>query len=166
MVIDVVNCLISAAFPSYNPCNIASKKYKNDRAHSLAFSYQVCKMSVSYLLSLSHSGYEYTFFATGDYTFSCGGKEERGNFTVVSSQYTITLCKDCADKTERFYVSVGDNVQWVVVPDQEDSDPSFSLGCAMSLTQAETGQELTRFPLGKLMIDHRVSGSGLTGPVS
>lgn len=92
-------------------------------------------------------------FSTGDYTYECG-VDSTGNLTVVSTQYTISLCKDCSGKREEFHVTTGDSVQWLVVPDQTSPDLA---GCTMTLRrkreeEGSGGGSLVTFPMGECMV--------------
>ncbi len=62
---------------------------------------------------------QYTFLKAGDYSYNCGDTDVMGNFTVVPTIHSLSLCQGC-DPT--LTVATGDSVKWVVVPDH-DSGP-------------------------------------------
>lgn len=86
--------------------------------------------------------------STGNYTYQCG--DDTGSLTIVPSQYTISLCKDCTRKV--FHVTAGDSVQWVVVPEGEAALSSSENGCTVTLRREEEsggGEVLVTFPTGE-----------------
>lgn len=62
-----------------------------------------------------------------------------GSISIISAQYTISLCKDCR---KQFHITAGEVVQWILVPKPE----SEQLGCTMTL-QDEGDVEV--IPAGK-----------------
>lgn len=108
-----------------------------------------CETNLSHFPPSSDS--KYTFLTPGEYNYHCGtGQGPPGNLSVVSTQYTISLCRDCEVNRSQYYITTGDSLQWVFVP----SRGIRATDCSMILTD-ESGQNVLEiFPNGIATISY------------
>lgn len=74
-----------------------------------------------------------------------------GSISIISAQYTISLCKDCR---KQFHITAGEVVQWILVPKPE----SEQLGCTMTLQ--DEGDDMEVIPAGKSYVRSNCLGEG------
>lgn len=65
-----------------------------------------------------------------------------GSISIISAQYTISLCKDCR---KQFHITAGEVVQWILVPKPE----SEQIGCTMTLQDEGDDIVMEVIPAGK-----------------